>query len=77
MRRAGFWLVVATLLCTSPREAAAYSVLVHESAIDVVWDTAIRPLLLRRFPNTSPEGLNQARSYAYGGSVIQDLGYYP
>ena len=77
MRCVGFGLVVATLLCASPREAAAYSVLSHEAAIDVVWDTAIRPLLLRRFPNTSPEMLNEARSYAYGGSVIQDLGYYP
>ena len=77
MRCAGLWLVVATLLCTSPREAAAYSVLSHEAAIDVVWDTAIRPLLLRRFPNTPPHLLNEARAYAYGGSVIQDLGYYP
>ena len=70
-------LVVTTLLCASPREAVAYSVLAHEATIDVVWDTAIKPLLLRRFPNSSPEGLNEARSYAYGGSVIQDLGYYP
>ena len=43
----------------------------------MVWDSAIRPLLLRRFPKTSPEMLNEARSFAYGGSVIQDLGYYP
>jgi zinc dependent phospholipase C len=77
MRCVGFGLVVASLLCASPSKAAAYSVLSHEAAIDVVWDTAIRPLLLRRFPNTSPEMLNEARSYAYGGSVIQDLGYYP
>jgi len=77
MRCVGFGLVVTTLLCASPSKAAAYSVLSHEAAIDVVWDTAIRPLLLRRFPNTSPEMLNEARSFAYGGSVIQDLGYYP
>ncbi len=77
MRCVGFGLVVATLLCASPHEARAYSVLSHEAAIDVVWDSAIRPLLLRRFPKTSPEMLNEARSYAYGGSVIQDLGYYP
>jgi len=77
MRCAGLWLVVITLLCATPRQAVAYSVLAHEAAIDVVWDTAIRPLLLRRFPNSSQEVLNEARSYAYGGSVIQDLGYYP
>jgi len=77
MRCVGFGLIVATLLCAGPHEARAYSVLSHEAAIDVVWDSAIRPLLLRRFPKTSPEMLNEARSYAYGGSVIQDLGYYP
>jgi hypothetical protein len=57
--------------------ASAYSVLAHEAAIDVVWDTGIRPLLVRRFPRATPEALLQARSFAYGGSVIQDLGYYP
>src|SRR5436190_19967458 len=62
---------------TLPAPASAYSVLAHEAAIDVVWDGAIRPLLLRRFPRTSGDDLLRARSYAYGGSVIQDLGYYP
>jgi hypothetical protein len=28
-------------------------------------------------PGTTPEALERARSFAYGGSVIQDLGYYP
>ena len=51
--------------------------LAHEAAIDVMWDRAIRPLLLARFPKATPAALNQARSFAYGGSVIQDLGYYP
>src|SRR5947209_1660010 len=57
--------------------AGAYSVLTHEAAIDVSWDPAIKPLLVRRFPRTSPDELVRARSFAYGGSVIQDLGYYP
>jgi hypothetical protein len=69
--------IVALLLLTFPRALTAYSVLTHEAAIDAVWDGAIRPLLLRRFPHSSPEALNRARSFAYGGSVIQDLGYYP
>jgi hypothetical protein len=77
MRCAVLALLIAALLGASPRESTAFSVLAHEAAIDVVWDTAIRPLLLRRFPKTSPEMLNEARSYAYGGSVIQDLGYHP
>ena len=68
-------LVVAALLL--PVGAPAYSVLTHEATIDTVWDSAIKPLLLARYPNTSPEALNEARAHAYGGSVIHDLGYYP
>ena len=60
----------------TPR-AFAFSVLSHEAAIDTAWEHDLRPLLLRRFPATSPEALEAARSFAYGGSVIQDLGYYP
>jgi len=65
------------LVAFTPRESAAYSVLAHEATIDVAWDRAIRPLLRHRFPGTSDEALLRARSFAYGGSVIQDLGYYP
>lgn len=51
--------------------------LTHEAIIDAAWDVAIKPLLLKRFPGSTPEQLKEAHSYAYGGSVIQDLGYYP
>jgi len=57
--------------------ANSYSVLTHEELVDLVWDDSIRPLLMSRYPNTTPEELRQAHAYAYGGSVIQDLGYYP
>ena len=57
--------------------ASSYSVLTHEELIDLVWDDSIRPLLLSRYPKTTPEELRQAHAYAYGGSVLQDLGYYP
>jgi len=70
-------VAVLALLVTSPRPAAAYSVLAHEANIDALWDTGIKPLLQRRFPQTTAAGLKEARAYAYGGSVIQDLGYYP
>jgi hypothetical protein len=70
-------LVTLLLLAVAPREARAYSVLAHEANIDALWESGIRPLLERRFPRASPEQLREARSYAYGGSVIQDLGYYP
>ena len=54
-----------------------YAVLSHEAIVDSAWDDAIKPLLLKRFPQSTPEELKEAHSYAYGGSVIQDLGYYP
>ena len=49
----------------------------HEAVIDASWDSAIKPLLLARYPDSTPEQLAEARSFAYGGSIIQDLGYYP
>ena len=57
--------------------ASPYSVLTHEAIIDSTWDSAIKPLLLKRFPASTPDDLTQAHAYAYGGSIIQDLGYYP
>src|SRR5882672_11045121 len=59
------------------RDARAYSVLAHEANIDALWETSLRPLLSRRFPQATSDDLLHARAYAYGGSVIQDLGYYP
>ena len=57
--------------------AQAYSVLTHEAIVDSTWDRAIKPLLLKRFPSASEEDLTAAHAYAYGGCIIQDLGYYP
>jgi hypothetical protein len=57
--------------------SAAYSVLSHEELIDISWDSEIRPALLRRFPSATPQEIEEAHAYAYGGSIIQDLGYYP
>jgi hypothetical protein len=55
----------------------AYSLLTHEQLIDLTWQDSIVPLLLSRYPNLTPAELEQARAYAYGGCVIQDIGYYP
>jgi len=55
----------------------AYSVLTHEEVVDLVWTSEIRLLLLHRFPNLTEDQITEAHGYAYGGSVIQDLGYYP
>lgn len=51
--------------------------LTHEFIIDFLWKDQITPVLLSRFPDTTPGELKEAHAYAYGGSVIQDLGYYP
>src|SRR6185369_11066558 len=55
----------------------SYSVLTHEQIVDLLWKDRIQPLLLKRFPNTSEDDLRKAHAYAYGGCVIQDMGYYP
>lgn len=60
-----------------PARSAAYAVLAHEAIIDSAWDTNIRPLLLKRFPQATREQLKEAHGYAYGGAIIQDMGYYP
>jgi len=72
--RAGALLLVM-LLCSSG--SLAYSVLTHEEIVDLLWTDEIRPLLLKRFPGLTEEQLKEAHGYAYGGAVIQDLGYYP
>ena len=64
------------LLLPAPA-ASAYSVLTHEAIIDSTWDSAIRPMLLKRFPAATVDELTQAHAFAYGGCIIQDLGYYP
>jgi hypothetical protein len=76
MRRSIIGLAV-TLVMVTASPLSAYSVLSHEATIDVTWDNAIAPLLKQRFPRSTAEDLLRARSFAYGGSVIQDLGYYP
>ncbi len=63
------------LLCANG--SSAYSVLTHEEIVDLLWTDQISPLLLKRFPGLTEEQLKLAHSYAYGGAVIQDLGYYP
>ena len=61
----------------SVQTGSAYSVLTHEAIVDSAWDASIKPLLLKRFPASTPDQLKEAHGYAYGGSIIQDLGYYP
>ena len=68
-------LVMAAILWAS--NCKAYSVLTHEEIIDLAWRDSIRPLLLAKFPNATDHELVVAHSFAYGGSAVQDMGYYP
>jgi len=69
--------LLLVFLVAWPRPILAYSVLSHETIVDAAWKTDIRPLLLKRFPSATHDELRQAHACAYGGAIIQDLGYYP
>jgi hypothetical protein len=57
--------------------SGAYSVLTHEEVVDLLWKDDIQPLLRKRFPAATEDDLKRAHAFAYGGSLIQDMGYYP
>jgi hypothetical protein len=84
MRRSGnfslrvFGIIITLVLSLCwPSDVSGYAVLAHEAIIDSVWDTNIRPLLLTRFPGSTAAEIKEAHGYAYGGAIIQDMGYYP
>lgn len=69
-------LLIAFFILGASPASPAYSVLTHEQIIDFGWEH-IKRILLERYPNATPEDLRHAHAYAYGGSLIQDMGYYP
>jgi hypothetical protein len=70
-------LLPAALLLAMARPAAAYSLLSHEEVVDMAWPKYLMPLIQKRYPGLTPAQLTECHAYAYGGSVIQDMGYYP
>jgi len=72
--RIGTILLIVLMSCSS---SSAYSVLTHEEIVDLLWAGQILPLLLKRYPGLTEGQIKEAHAYAYGGAVIQDLGYYP
>src|SRR5438270_10199282 len=70
-------MITVALCLVIPQALYPCSFQTHEQLIDLTWTDTIEPLLKRRFPNLSQADLVRAHSYAYGGSAIQDLGYYP
>ncbi len=70
-------LMAAVLLIFVAQVSVGYSVLTHEEIVDLLWKDQLQPMLLARFPNATPDDLKAAHAYAYGGSLLQDMGYYP
>lgn len=73
------WLLrsVVLLVVFMPASASGYSVLTHQANIDSSWSRCLLPMLQRRYPGATEEQLIDAKAYAYGGSILQDMGYYP
>ncbi len=77
LREALALFVMLTMVLALPQRAEAYSVMSHQAIIDVVWDSSMKPAIRKRFPNVTEDEINRGQAYAYGGAIIQDLGYYP
>jgi len=70
-------VVVLALLVIGCGTSHAYSVLTHEELVDLLWNDHLRPMILARYPGLTEDQIREAHAYAYGGAVIQDMGYYP
>lgn len=70
-------IVLLALVMGGALPSRSYSVLTHEQIIDLAWRDQIVPLLKKRFPQATDDEIKQAHAYAYGGSMVQDMGYYP
>jgi hypothetical protein len=76
----GKWFYLCIAVCcvlAFPIPCSGYSLLTHEEVVDIAWKDELLPLLRTRFPNATTKDLRKAHAYAYGGCLIQDLGYYP
>ena len=71
------YVAALAMLTFGPSLSFSYSVLTHEAIIDSTWSDSIQPLIKRRFPEATDEQLREAYAHAYGGALIQDMGYYP
>lgn len=72
-----FGLAAALLPSCAVQRCAAYSVLTHEEIVDLVWKDNLVPMLKKRFPAATDDDMKKAHAFAYGGSLVQDMGYYP
>jgi hypothetical protein len=74
------WLLFLSVIAFTliiPRWAEAYSFLTHDQVIDMMWKDDLKPVLLKRYPGATEKELQDAHAFAYGGCLLQDMGYYP
>lgn len=72
-----FLLISLILFVSAPSSTKAYSVFAHLAVVDACWQRSILPLLKQKYPLAADSDIQVARSYAYGGSLIADMGYFP
>ncbi len=72
-----FFLLLLTVCVCIPQNVKAYSVLTHEAIVDASWEKSLKPFLLKKYPGINDSILNIAHSYAYGGAIAPDMGYFP
>ena len=77
LRRLAAAVCASALLLVCPEQGKAYSVMSHQAIIDAAWEGGLKPALKERFPSMTEEDFKKAHAFAYGGAIIQDLGYYP
>src|SRR5215471_11381339 len=70
-------IAIVMVLIVGSGTSHAYSVLTHEELVDLMWNDHLRPMILARYPGLTDDQMREAHAYAYGGAVIQDMGYYP
>lgn len=77
LKMARVMLASLMLVCGLSQVCHGYSVLTHEEIVDLLWKDTIKPLLQKKFPSATEDDLHTAHAFAYGGCLIQDMGYYP
>ena len=71
------FLLTTISIIAVPAVSNAYSVLTHEAIVDALWEKSFVPLLSLKYPGLTEAQLNEAHSYAYGGAITPDMGYFP
>lgn len=54
-----------------------FALLSHQAIIDETWESSLKPLLLKKFPDATEQQLLDAYCYLYGGALLPDIGYSP